>query len=140
VGPTTHSTVYRRPTIDCSVEYRGLSAVAFSNGQVRIVRFRMRPVLMVVCAVVIVVALSVIVMGATRPAYPRTIGLLTTQTTSVAPVLPSTSTNYESIGGCAEDAHDHNHDVDPKGFVDQEDDECLPAQHAARLPDGQLKH
>jgi hypothetical protein len=30
--------------------------------------------------------------------------------------------------------------VDPKGFVDQEDDECLPAQHAPRLPDGQLKH
>jgi beta-lactamase regulating signal transducer with metallopeptidase domain len=95
---------------------------------------------MVVCALVIVVALSSIVLRTTKPSQLHAIGLLTTATTAVAPALPLPSTNYESIGGCAEVANDHNHDVDPKGFVDQEDDECLPAQHASRLPDGQIKH
>ena len=42
----------------------------------------------------------------------------------------------EMIGGCGEADLDHGHDVDPPGFKDQEDDECLPAQHELRNKDG----
>lgn len=44
----------------------------------------------------------------------------------------------ELVGACAEARIDHGHDVDPPGLIDQENDECLPAQHATRSPDGRL--
>lgn len=101
-----------------------------------VVRFRIRPFLMVITALAIVVVMSAVVLGASKPSHPGSTGLLTPVTSLVVPSVTVTSSNLETIGGCAEDAHDHNHDVDPRGFIDQEDDECLPAQHAPRLPDG----
>ena len=44
----------------------------------------------------------------------------------------------ELVGACAEARIDHGHDVDPSGLVDQENDECFPAQHAKRAPDGRV--
>jgi hypothetical protein len=41
----------------------------------------------------------------------------------------------ETSGGCYE-ARIKGRDVDPPGFVDQENDECVPSQHVAREPDG----
>ena len=98
---------------------------------------------MVVTALLAVVVISTLVLDSGRPSRPGTIGLtitplssaLTSGTASSSSPPPS-STYYETISGCTEDAYDHNHDVDPRGFIDQEDDECLPAQHAPRLPDG----
>ncbi|MHB1251356.1 MAG: hypothetical protein ACYC0I_04405 [Acidimicrobiales bacterium] len=99
-------------------------------------RIRIRPFLMVLTAMAIIVVMSAIVLGGSKPSRPSPAGLLTPVTSVAAPAVAVTSANLETVGGCAEDAHDHNHDVDPRGFIDQEDDECLPAQHAPRLPDG----
>ena len=44
----------------------------------------------------------------------------------------------ELVGACNEARIDHGHDVDPPGLIDQENDECLPAQHAKRASDGRL--
>ena len=42
----------------------------------------------------------------------------------------------ELMGGCAERRLDRGHDVDPSWRIDQENDECLPAQHVRRSADG----
>lgn len=87
-----------------------------------------------------IVVVSALVLGTDRTSHPGAIGLTGVPLTSIigSPTSPvsSSSAYYETVSGCAEDAHDHNRDVDPPGYVDQEDDECLPAQHAPRLPDG----
>ncbi|MHB1209811.1 MAG: hypothetical protein ACYC1I_08910 [Acidimicrobiales bacterium] len=101
-----------------------------------VVRNRMRPLLMVIAALAIVAVVSMLALRVARPSHTSASALLTPLTSIVAPSGSSSSVNYETIGGCAEDAHDHNHDIDPRGFVDQEDDECLPAQHSPRAPDG----
>lgn len=44
----------------------------------------------------------------------------------------------ELLGACAEWRIDRGHDVDPNGLVDQENDECLPSQHANRTARGRL--
>ncbi len=91
---------------------------------------------MVIAALTIIAVVSILALRIESPSHTSASGLLTPPTSIVAPLGSTSSVNYETIGGCAEDAHDHNHDVDPRGFVDQEDDECLPAQHAPREPDG----
>ncbi len=42
----------------------------------------------------------------------------------------------ELIGGCAEQRLDHGRDIDPPSHSDQENDECLPAQHVRRGSNG----
>ncbi len=91
---------------------------------------------MVVAALVVIVVESGMAFSVSRPSHPSAAGILTPVTSLVAPSGVSALSNYEGLGGCVEDAHDHNHDVDPRGFIDQEDDECLPAQSAHRQPDG----
>ncbi len=94
---------------------------------------------MVAAALLVIVVISALVLGTGATTRRTTTGMLTPLTSTMSPSgSPGTLSGmpYEGVGGCAEDAHDHNHDVDPKGFVDQEDDECLPSQHASRLPDG----
>ena len=95
---------------------------------------------MVVVALLVIVVISTLALGAGRTSRPGAIGLISAPLTSqvASPTAPGSSFSayYETVSGCAEDAHDHSRDVDPRGFVDQEDDECLPAQHAPRLPDG----
>ena len=46
------------------------------------------------------------------------------------------SLHLEQIGGCPEAQLDGGRDVDPGGYRDVEDDECVPGQHRARAPDG----
>lgn len=94
---------------------------------------------MVAAALLVIVVIGALVLGSEPTSRPTSTGAFAPLTSTMAPSgAPGTlsSTHYEGVGGCAEDAHDHNHDLDPQGFVDQEDDECLPAQHAPRLPDG----
>ncbi len=61
---------------------------------------------------------------------------------SVSKLAPPTlrsafGTPTELMGGCAERRLDRGHDTDPPGLNDQENDECIPAQHERRSPDGQ---
>jgi len=94
---------------------------------------------MVAATLLVLVVIGALVLGTGTTPRRAATGGFTPLTSTMAPSgAPGTlsATRYEGVGGCAEDAHDHNHDIDPQGFVDQEDDECLPAQHAPRLPDG----
>ncbi len=117
----------------CSIE--ALSTIELGC----VVRFPMRPLIMVAAALLVIVVIGVLVLGMRPTSHPGSTVALAPLTSTLTPsAAPGTlsSSYYEGVGGCAEDAHDHNHDLDPQGFVDQEDDECLPAQHAPRLPDG----
>lgn len=102
-------------------------------------RFRLGPVLIVALSLVVIVSIATLLLISQHPS-PRAVGALTQTSLQADPNVssskPSAAVNYESLGGCAEDALDHNHDIDPAGFLDQEDDECVPAQHSHRLGNG----
>lgn len=102
-------------------------------------RFRLGPVLIVALSLLVVVAIATLLFISQHPT-PSAVDALSKTSLRADPntsnLKPSMAVNYESLGGCAEDALDRNHDIDPTGFVDQEDDECLPAQHRHRRANG----
>ena len=79
-------------------------------------------------AVVVVIAIAITQGSAARPTALRL----------SSPIGAVFHRSIELQGACAEARVDHGHDVDPSGLVDQENDECFPAQHAKRAPDGRV--
>ena len=97
-----------------------MNCVKFTRGRVLAVG--------VVLAIVVVAAITFAGASSSRP----------TKLVLGSPIEAVFHRPIELVGACAEARIDHGHDVDSPGLIDQENDECFPAQHAKRAPDGQM--
>jgi len=93
------------------------------------VKLRVRSLFLIVAALVVVAGLSTWALR-THDGSTTSSGAFTLVTAQPF------STPSEQIGGCGEARRDHGRDHDPKGFSDQEDDECISGWNVHRQPDG----